>query len=62
MTENTEIVNSPCNELCLLDEDTGLCLGCLRTSNEIALWSIYTDTQKKNVLSEIEKRKQINKL
>jgi len=57
MSENTEEFKSPCNELCLIDEDTGLCLGCLRTSEEIASWQTYTEVQKKNVMSEIEKRK-----
>ncbi len=57
MTENTEEVKSPCNELCLIDEDTGLCIGCLRTSDEIASWQTYTEALKRNVLSEIEKRK-----
>ena len=52
----TEEVKSPCNELCLIDEDTGLCLGCLRTSDEIASWSTYTNEQKENVLSEIKNR------
>lgn len=52
----TEEVKSPCNELCLIDEKTGLCIGCLRTSGEIASWSTYTIEQKKNVLSKIKDR------
>ena len=57
MTESSGEVKSPCNELCLIDEDTGLCIGCLRTSEEIADWGSYTDEQKLNVLNEIKKRK-----
>ena len=53
----TEEVKSPCNELCLVDEDTGLCVGCLRTSDEIALWSKYTNEQKADVIEEIKNRK-----
>ena len=52
----TDEVKSPCNELCLIDEETGLCLGCLRTSEEIAMWSEYTNEQKENILSEIKNR------
>jgi len=53
----TDEVKSPCNELCLIDEETGLCTGCLRTCDEIALWATYTNEQKKNVLSKIKDRK-----
>ncbi len=53
----TEEVKSPCNELCLVDEDTGLCVGCLRTSDEIADWQNYSNEKKLEVLSEIKNRK-----
>ncbi|MBD3765486.1 MAG: DUF1289 domain-containing protein, partial [Rhodobacterales bacterium] len=29
---------SPCTGVCRMDQDSGLCLGCARTSEEIALW------------------------
>lgn len=32
-------VASPCINLCRMDPATGLCLGCLRTLDEIAAWS-----------------------
>ena len=57
MSDNLEEVKSPCNELCLIDEDTGLCLGCLRTSEEIAEWGGYSNEQKLSVLNEIKNRK-----
>ena len=31
--------HSPCIGVCKLDEDTGLCIGCARTVDEIAQWS-----------------------
>ena len=30
--------HSPCIGVCKLDEDTGLCIGCARTADEIAQW------------------------
>lgn len=57
MTKMTEEVKSPCNELCLIDEETGYCLGCLRTSEEIAEWGNFSEEQKIRVLNEIEQRK-----
>ena len=55
--QNLEEVKSPCNELCLMDEETGLCIGCLRTSDEIAQWSSYSNEEKQGVLEEIKTRK-----
>lgn len=48
--------NSPCNGVCIMDEDTELCVGCLRTSEEIANWGEYSDERREEVLREIEKR------
>lgn len=39
-------VESPCISVCQLDEETGLCRGCWRTRDEIALWGrADTDTR-----------------
>lgn len=34
---------SPCVGICKLDEATGLCVGCARTGDEIAVWGGQTD-------------------
>ena len=49
-------ISSPCNGICIMDEDTGLCVGCLRTSDEIANWEEYSEEQRAEVLSEITRR------
>lgn len=36
---------TPCTGVCRLDA-RGLCMGCLRTGDEIARWSTMDDTQK----------------
>ena len=48
--------NSPCNGICIMDEDTELCVGCLRTSDEIANWEDYSDEQRAEVMLEIMRR------
>lgn len=48
--------SSPCNGICIMDEDTGLCVGCLRTSDEIAKWEDYSDEQRADVMREITQR------
>ncbi len=37
MSDEIELV-SPCVGVCTLDAESGLCRGCLRTSEEIAAW------------------------
>ena len=49
-------ISSPCNGICIMDEDTGLCVGCLRTSDEIANWEEYSDEQRVEVMREITQR------
>ena len=48
---------SPCNDICTTDLDSGLCIGCGRTQEEIENWITYTNQQKKQVLIDIENRK-----
>ena len=53
-----EEVKSPCNDRCIIDVETGLCIGCLRTSEEIAQWGELSNDQKMSVLAEVETRKE----
>jgi predicted Fe-S protein YdhL (DUF1289 family) len=43
---------SPCTGVCRLDT-RGLCMGCLRTRDEIARWSTMDDTQKLWIMDEL---------
>jgi len=40
-------VPSPCINICAMDETSGLCRGCLRTIDEIAIWSSASETDKR---------------
>ncbi|MBI1395393.1 MAG: DUF1289 domain-containing protein [Betaproteobacteria bacterium] len=50
-------VESPCIKVCVMDEVTGLCRGCLRTLDEIAWWSGMSDHEKRDVLARLEARR-----
>jgi len=50
-------VSSPCVDVCVMDDQRGLCRGCRRTLDEIAGWSTYSRGQKLAVLAEIARRK-----
>ena len=47
---------SPCIKVCLLDE-RGYCVGCLRTVEEIARWSVLSAAEQWQVIAAIERRK-----
>jgi len=50
------MIDSPCNDICTVDNQSGLCVGCGRTQNEIANWLFYTEKQKKKVIFDIKER------
>ena len=50
------MIESPCNDICTTDPESGLCIGCNRTNEEIANWYIYSENQKQKILIDIEKR------
>ena len=56
----TEPSLSPCIKVCAVDGQTGWCLGCARSLNEIGGWLKMDDAAKHVVLSELPERK--NKL
>jgi hypothetical protein len=40
-----------------MDEQRGLCEGCLRTLDEIACWSTLSDPEKRAVLVQVAQRR-----
>lgn len=51
-----EPVPSPCQSICSMDAKNGLCLGCLRTLQEIAQWSQASPQDKRLVWQKIQSR------
>lgn len=47
---------SPCISVCTMEIRTGLCRGCLRTLEEIAVWSTLDDEGRRAVWARIEAR------
>ena len=50
-------VESPCVGVCVIDERTGLCEGCLRTLEEVAAWGSSTPEQRRTILDAIAERR-----
>ena len=53
----TSTVASPCISVCRMDDGTGLCVGCLRTIDEIASWSVLDDDARRDVWTAIARRR-----
>ena len=49
-------MNSPCTGVCYLDAQ-GYCLGCLRTSEEIAKWPYLDHDEQSEILWNLETRR-----
>tara|TARA_B110000091_G_scaffold9252_1_gene8893 strand:+ start:710 stop:907 length:198 start_codon:yes stop_codon:yes gene_type:complete len=57
MTENNYLKKiSPCIGVCELDLESDLCVGCLRTSQEIAIWSQIDNTKAMQIMEETKNR------
>ena len=54
------MVKSPCINICTIDKDSGLCIGCHRNEYEIFNWIYFSDEEKKVILSKIKEKNKIN--
>lgn len=48
---------SPCNKICRIDPENNLCIGCLRTIEEISNWINLSEKELENIINEVEKRR-----
>ena len=51
-------IESPCINICQIDERNGLCRGCRRTLDEIQAWSLYDDDERRALWQLLLKRGQ----
>jgi uncharacterized protein len=49
-------IESPCVKVCVIHEETGLCLGCYRSLDEIASWSALAPETRRGILAELPSR------
>ncbi len=55
--ESPDHVPSPCVSVCTMDAAGVLCLGCFRTLDEIAVWSVLDADAKRAVLAALPARR-----
>jgi predicted Fe-S protein YdhL (DUF1289 family) len=51
------MVDSPCIGVCRIDPRAGLCVGCARTTGEIAVWRDATEEQRARIVAELSQRR-----
>ncbi|WP_242120441.1 DUF1289 domain-containing protein [Sphingomonas lacusdianchii] len=51
-----QAIESPCVLVCSIDTDTGLCLGCGRTRDEIARWTAIDGDARRAVMAILPQR------
>jgi predicted Fe-S protein YdhL (DUF1289 family) len=44
-------IKTPCIKVCVVDGQSGNCLGCGRTLGEIAQWARYSDAERDGVMA-----------
>lgn len=49
-------IESPCVKICVVHPEARLCVGCLRTIDEIAAWSKMTPDARRTVMTELPSR------
>jgi len=51
-----EDIETPCVKVCVLEPETGFCIGCGRTRTEIASWLAFSPEQRRSVMSTLQER------
>ena len=50
-------VATPCVKVCVVDGESGLCLGCFRTLAEIARWAVLPEAERLALMAELPGRR-----
>jgi predicted Fe-S protein YdhL (DUF1289 family) len=49
-------LETPCVNICLLDQEIGTCIGCGRTIAEIAQWAAMSDAERRAIVAALPAR------
>ncbi|MFI4963790.1 MAG: DUF1289 domain-containing protein [Caulobacterales bacterium] len=50
-------IATPCVKVCVVDGESGLCLGCYRLLSEVAGWARLTDEDRARIMAELPARR-----
>jgi predicted Fe-S protein YdhL (DUF1289 family) len=49
-------IETPCEQICIVDQPSGLCRGCGRSLAEIGRWTAYSDGERSRIMVELPRR------
>ncbi len=50
-------IATPCIKVCVVDGESGLCLGCFRSLQEVAAWQKLTEADRSSIMAELPSRR-----
>lgn len=50
-------IATPCVQVCVVDGESGLCLGCFRTLAEVAGWARLAEVDRTRIMAELPGRR-----
>lgn len=50
-------IATPCVQVCIVDGESGLCLGCYRTLAEVAAWTRFSDAERHEIMTGLAARR-----
>ena len=50
-------IKTPCIKVCVVDGESGLCLGCYRKLSEVAAWARLSDSERDTILADLAGRR-----
>jgi hypothetical protein len=50
-------IATPCIKLCIVDGESGLCMGCYRSLPEVSRWSAFTDAEREDIMAGLPDRR-----
>jgi len=50
-------IKTPCVKVCVVDGESGLCMGCYRKLSEVAGWTRLSDDERAAIMAELPSRR-----
>jgi uncharacterized protein len=50
-------IKTPCIKVCVVDGESGLCMGCYRKLNEVATWGRLSDAEREAIMTTLPDRR-----
>ena len=52
-------IKTPCIKVCVVDGESGLCMGCYRKLNEVAAWGRLDDAERDAIMAALPDRRRL---